>query len=118
MFLSLSQKVRISDIKVQLEEAKRDASQWKQSYERLKDRHDAITAKDRLESDFACNFAEMNAFAIERNVNQENVPCTIVGYKVVGDDGKEVIKEWYMYCSVERHNQLAAEFRKYVKDCK
>jgi len=117
MFLSLSQKVRLSDLKVQLEEAKRDASQWKQSYERLKDRHDAAVTKDRLESDFACNFKQMNAFAIERNVNND-APCTIVGYKVVGDDGKEVIKEWYMYCSVERHNQLAAEFRKYVKEDK
>lgn len=117
MFLSLSQKVRISDLKVELENAKREASQWKQSYQILKDRHDAMVAKDVIESDFVCNFQQMNAFAIERNVN-DGRPCTIVGYKIINSEGNETVKEWYLYCSMEKHNQLAEEFRKYVKGSK
>lgn len=106
---------KIAELKTELADARRDASQWEEAYKRLKDRHDAGTTKDLRESDFVCDFKKMNAFAIERNV-QDDVPRTIVGHVVVGADGTEHIKEWHLFCSAERHNTLASEFRQYVED--
>lgn len=58
---------------------------------------------------FAIDFDQMNPFSIERNRGDENRPVTIFGYF---DKNKEP-KEWYIYCSLERHNQFVEEYNGY-----
>ena len=58
---------------------------------------------------FSIDFEKMKPFSIERNRGDENRPVTIFGYF----DKNEDPKEWYIYCSLERHNQLVEEFNGY-----
>lgn len=69
------------------------------------------------QASFACDFKKMHAFAIERNYHGGK-PCTIVGYvkEIVTDRGSETkVCEWYLYCSLERHEELVNEFRESMK---
>ena len=73
-------------------------------------------------SEFSVDFAEMNAFSIERFVNNNN-PCTLIGYFIdepVVVDGKmmgsnKVLNQWYLYCTQERHSELVVQFNAYMK---
>lgn len=75
--------------------------------------------KDIETADFAMDYDACNAFAIERNA-KDGKAVTIVGHfinePVAFTDGqvqlKQVVKEWYMYCSQEQHNKLVADFKK------
>lgn len=75
--------------------------------------------KDIEGADFAMDYDACNAFAIERNA-KDGKAVTIVGHfinePVAFTDGqvqlKQVVKEWFMYCSQEQHNKLVAEFKK------
>lgn len=67
------------------------------------------------------DFDNMRVFSIERMVHN-NVPTTILGYflaePVLSSDGemivmKDIVKEWYLYCNNERHEELVAEFQKW-----
>lgn len=85
---------------LQMQEAERDAR-----------------SADVLSSTFAIDFNIMRVFAIERNIHN-NLTCTIVGHFVnepvaFTDDNvheKDIVREWYLYCSQEQHEKLVAEF--------
>ena len=74
-------------------------------------------------SEFCVDFKEMNAFTIERFVNNNN-PCTLIGYfidePVIVDDktigSKKVLNQWYLYCTQERHTELVDQFKVYMKN--
>lgn len=58
---------------------------------------------------FGIDFDQMNPFSIERNRGEDNNPVTVFGY--FNDEGKPA--EWYLYCSLERHNQFVEEFNQH-----
>lgn len=60
-------------------------------------------------AEFAIDFEQMNPFSIERNKGEDNHPVTIFGY--FKED--RTPSEWYLYCSLERHNQFVKEFNEY-----
>lgn len=70
------------------------------------------------DADFVFNFNTVKAFSIERNWHNDR-PCTIVGYILnepftTTEDNvttKEVVREWYLYCSKEQHAKLVEQFR-------
>lgn len=73
--------------------------------------------------DFVINWKEMNAFSVERMVN-DNLPVTVIGYFIeepVFNQGvdmwvpKKVVCEWYLHCNEDRHNELARQFKEYLK---
>ena len=73
---------------------------------------------------YAINWDAMNAFSVERiwdNGNQK----TIIGYRleepVVETEGeeqrvttKDVVREWYLYCPHDKHEQLVEEFKQWM----
>ena len=71
------------------------------------------------DADFVFNFNSVKAFSIERNWHN-NRPCTIVGYVLqepvtMTEDNvttKDVVREWYLYCSKEQHAKLVEQFKK------
>lgn len=71
---------------------------------------------------FSFDFKAVNAFSVERNWNNGKV-CTVVGYTVdeqtIHDGGKildkQIVKEWYLYCSEEQHEKLVKEFNEHKK---
>lgn len=74
------------------------------------------------EQDFVFDFSAVNAFSVERHWKDYR-PCTIVGYTVnepcVDSDkvvhNKEVVREWYLYCSNEQHAKIVEQFRASLK---
>lgn len=100
----------------------KEIDRWKNAYEQLVAQIESNKNKDITTSTFSADFARMNAFAIERNVSSSTREvCTIIGYilkePVVFTDGnvseKDVVREWYLYCSQEQHEKLVKEFNEY-----
>lgn len=68
---------------------------------------------------FSFDFGAVKAFSIERNVGNNNMPVTIIGYllpePVVVTEGetttKDVVREWYMYCDEKQHEALVKAFK-------
>lgn len=114
-------RLEISNLKVELEDLKKEN-------DKLKYANDAY--RKRLESEmanasFAIDWSTMNVFSIER-VWDNGLPKTILGYileePVVyteGDDQrvthKDVVREWTLYCSAEKHEELVKEFREWME---
>lgn len=71
------------------------------------------------DADFVFNFDAVKAFSVERNWH-DNRPCTIIGYVLqepvtMTEDNvttKDVVREWYLYCSKEQHAKLVEQFKK------
>lgn len=61
--------------------------------------------------DFSFDFANINAFSIERNFDN-NLPVTVIGYLT---NDKNETKEWYLYCSTEQHQKLVEQFNRIKK---
>ncbi len=54
---------------------------------------------------------KMDAFSVERIWNHNgNGPTTNIGYYITNSDGNKVVKEWVLYCSLERHEELVKQF--------
>lgn len=119
-------KLTISNQKVQIEELKADVATWKKTAEQYEQR--AKELADMINGAVASapvyfDFKNMKVFSVERNVNNGK-PCTIIGYllqePVLSSDGemivgKDVLKEWYLYCSEDRHAELVEQFKKAIK---
>lgn len=78
---------------------------------------DEFQTKER-NSTFTFDFKTINAFSVERNIH-DGRPCTIIGYllpKETVKDGEitntDVVREWYLYCSAEQHEQLVNQFNR------
>lgn len=107
-----------------VEEKQEKSLQELQLENRIKDLEEHIKS---LESScrnltFAFDFKTVNVFSIERNW-KDSYPCTIIGYIVndqtIHNDGKildkQVVKEWYLYCSDDQHEKLVKEFNEFKK---
>lgn len=97
-----------------------NALQERDNYKKRLDDH-LIAAKD---LEFAVDFDALEVFSIERMcVNNEDK--TIIGYwaeETVAVEGKKIgtqrtVREWTLYCSHRRHDDLVKAFRKW-KDSK
>lgn len=76
-----------------------------------------VMTAEEANASFAVDFKTINAFSVERNVH-DGRPCTIIGYllpkETVKDGGitnTDVVREWYLYCSINKHESLVQEFR-------
>ena len=102
-----------SNLKVELEDLKKENE--KLAY--------ANTAyRERLETEmknasFAIDWDAMKVFSVERNWNN-GIPYTILGYMLSEPaihteehvTYKDVVREWTLYCSAEKHEELVKEF--------
>ena len=105
-----------------------DNTDYKQKAKQLEDRvkqlEDQINTiyHETANEEFAFDFKAVNVFSLERNWKDLR-PCTIVGYTLsepyTETDGnvqtKEVVREWYLYCSKEQHAKLVEQFRNAMK---
>jgi hypothetical protein len=112
-------RIQYSDLKVQLEDLKKENEKLAYANKVYKERLESEMAN----ASFAVDWKTMNVFSIER-MWENGVPKTILGYileePVVyteGDDQrvthKDVVREWTLYCSAEKHEQLVKEFIEY-----
>ena len=75
--------------------------------------HKEILAKESRNGPFKINFHTMNAFSVERNLN-DGIPVTIIGYKVIGQYGEETVREWYIHANDEAHADIVGDFEHYI----
>ena len=75
---------------------------------------------DFTSASFAIDWDAMKVFSVERNWNS-GCPTTILGYMLtepaVHTEGtvtyKDVVREWTLHCSAEKHEQLVSEFNEW-----
>ena len=100
---------------------------YKQLAEKLQAEVESLNSKltlaynETADSEFSFDFNKVNAFSIERNWSGEaQRPVTIIGYMLsepvtMTEDSvttKDVVREWYLYCSKEQHTKLVEQFNK------
>ena len=113
-------RLEVSNLKVQLEDLKKENKILQYANDVYKSRLES----EMVNASFAVNWDAMNVFSVER-MWENGVPKTILGYileePVVyteGDDQrvthKDVVREWTLYCSAEKHEQLVAEFKQWM----
>jgi len=112
-----------SDLKVELEDLKKEN-------EKLTFANDAYRKRlvgEMENASFAIDWDTMKVFSIER-VWDNGIPKTILGFMLSepaihteGENGeprvtyKDIVREWTLYCSAEKHEQLVKEFTVYLK---
>lgn len=107
-----------SNLKVELEDLKRENRDLKYANDAYKMRLEGELST----ASFAIDWDAMKAFSIERNASN-GFPHTIIGYMLSepavhteGEGGeprvtyKDVVREWTLYCSAEKHEELVKEF--------
>lgn len=80
---------------------------------RYKDLTDTLAETSR-KAPVSIDFITMNAFSIERLLNDRKVPYTNIGYFLRKSDGSMELKEWFLYVSEEIHNTLVVQFNEYI----
>ena len=109
-------KIAFSNLKVQVEDLKKENEKLQYAVDAYKKRLETEMAN----ASFAINWDAMNAFSVERNW-ENGLPKTIIGYMleepVTVVEGtvttKDVVREWTLYCSAEKHEQLVKEFNEW-----
>lgn len=110
-------RIAFSNLKVELEDLKKENKDLKYANEAYKKRLETEMAN----ASFAIDWDAMKVFSIER-MWENGLPKTILGHilsePVITTEGegeqrvtqKDVVREWTLYCSAEKHEQLVQEF--------
>lgn len=113
-------RILVSDLKCQIEDLKKENEKLHYAVDAYKKRLEGEMAN----ASYAISWDTMNAFSVER-MWENGLPKTVIGYMlaepVVTTEGegtqrvtyKDVVREWTLYCSAEKHEQLITEFIKW-----
>ena len=80
--------------------------------------------EDTSKSECVLDFSKIRVFSVERYVGEGDKPCTLIGYllsePVTSSDGtflttKDVVCQWYLYCSPQRHEEIVREYKRSLK---
>jgi hypothetical protein len=117
-FRSAFEKITISELKDEIASLRRSLNNQEQLVREYENRLNGEMAS----ASFAIDWDVMKVFSVERNPS-EHVPRTILGYMLSepavhteGENGeqrvtyKDIVREWYLYCSAETHEKLVKEF--------
>lgn len=117
MILGINDKIKMSDLKVQIRELELENEELKSQVKGMQALIDQAN-NELTNATPHIDFDAMRVFSIERVANN-NKPCTIIGYymnePIVSSDGemvvdRDVVKEWNLYCNAERHEELVQKF--------
>ena len=114
-------KCTTTEAQIDTTDYKRKAEELAARVKQLEDQLNTIF-HETTNDDFVFDFNAVNVFSLERNW-KDHRPCTIIGYTLsepyAQTDGnvqtKEVVREWYLYCSKEQHAKLVEQFRNAMK---
>lgn len=109
-------RLAVSNLKVQIEDLKKENEKLQYANEAYRKRLES----EMVNASFAIDWEAMKAFSIER-MWENGLPKTIIGYMleepvtiVEGEvTTKDVVREWTLYCSAEKHEQLVQEFKEW-----
>jgi hypothetical protein len=105
-----------SNLRVECEDLRRENIRLKADNDAYRQRIDNEMAN----TSFAIDWDTMKVFSVERNWSN-GFPTTILGYMLsepaVHTEGavtyKDVVREWTLHCSAEKHESLVAEFNEW-----
>ena len=108
--------VKYSNLKVECEDLRNENIRLKADNAAYRQRID----NEFSSSSFGIDWDAMKVFSIERNWGN-GFPTTILGYMLsepaVHTEGtvtyKDVVREWTLHCSAEKHEKLVAEFNEW-----
>jgi hypothetical protein len=115
---SWEKKPDTSNLKVELENLKKENEKLTYANDAYKKRLDTEMAN----ASVAIDWDAMKVFSVER-MWENGLPKTILGYMlsepVITTEGeneqrityKDIVREWTLYCSAEKHETLIEEFR-------
>jgi hypothetical protein len=119
MFKFIKDKVdEISRLKQENRDLQNKYELQKQAYDVLLAQREHISA-----SEAVIDFKNLRVFSVER-YQKDGDPCTLLGYfltePVIANDGsvvanKDVVHQWYLYCSVERHEEIVRQYKESLK---
>ena len=113
----LSNKILISDLKVEIADLKKENDKLKYANEAYQKRLVGEMEKASVSIDWDA----MKVFSVER-MWDNGLPKTVLGYMlsepVITTEGeneqrvtyKDIVREWTLYCSAEKHEELVKEF--------
>lgn len=109
-------KIAVSDLKVEIENLKKENEKLQYAVDEYKKRLESEMA----DASFAIDWEAMKAFSIER-MWENGLPKTVIGYMleepvtiVEGEvTTKDVVREWTLYCSAQKHEDLVREFKEW-----
>jgi len=117
MIFGINDKLKMSDLKVQIEDLKRE----NQSLKQINDAYQKRLVGEMETASFGVDWDTMKVFSIER-MWDNGLPKTILGYMlsepVITTEGegeqrvtyKDIVREWTLYCSATKHEELVKEF--------
>ena len=115
----------IKDKVDEISRLKQENRELQTKYELQKQAYDGLLAKQEniSVSEAVIDFKNLRVFSVER-FHKDGDPCTVLGYflnePVIASDGsvvanKDVVHQWYLYCSVERHEELVRQYKESLK---
>ncbi len=117
MIFGISDKIKMSELKCQIEDLKKEN-------EKLKFANDAYQKRlvgEMETASVAIDWDAMKVFSVER-MWENGLPKTVLGYMlsepVITTEGeneqrvtyKDIVREWTLYCSATKHEELVKEF--------
>ena len=113
-------RLEVSNLKVQLEDLKKENEKLRYANNAYQKRLEGEMAN----ASYAIDWDAMKVFSIER-MWENGLPKTVLGYileePIVTTEGdtqrvtqKDVVREWTLYCSAEKHEDLVKEFRAWL----
>lgn len=103
---------RVNELDTELQNAR----EWIRRLQAELDQHKSVEHT----ASFAFDFKAVKVFSIERNSHDER-PCTVIGYLLPTEEIKndsvinsDKVREWYLYCSMQQHEQLVKQFREAI----
>jgi hypothetical protein len=125
MFLFGINPITHSNIKVELEDLKKENERLKYANTQYQSR----LMDEMSKASFSVDWKTMNAFSVERGWDNGTHKTTI-GYLLqepcvhTETDGnqnvvyKDIVREWVLYCSADEHERLVKEFNEYKSNKK
>ena len=106
----------MSDLKVELDNLKTENEKLKYANDAYRNR----LVGEMESASFAIDWDAMKVFSVERNW-QNGIPYTILGYMLSEPaihteeqvTYKDVVREWTLYCSATKHEELVKEFNEW-----
>ncbi len=117
MMFGFKSPVEVSDLKVKIEDLKKENEKLTYAVDAYKKRLETEMAN----ASVAIDWDAMKVFSVER-LWENGLPKTILGYMlsepVITTEGeneqrvtyKDIVREWTLYCSAEKHEGLVKEF--------
>ena len=107
--------LRIDDLEIDLSRKTNEVAELKLQISKITDATRSST--------FWFDFSAVKAFSVERNIDNKDLPVTIIGYMlqepvVVTEDTtttKDVVREWYLNCDETQHELIVKAFKESIK---